>query len=305
MTRNFLPIAAVLLAPVVAPAQSPAPAPASQADPKPGEEAGLSTGEEEAIEAELRQSLPTLAPLGNPERLKQLWELARKLTMRRAYCRATQQLEAIEAMTGAITENRSSAAQAFYMCARTRLAQGFVAEAAAALQRSMNIVGERPEHRDLLFKLAVVRAKESMNQGDIVALERNLDEARQFGAELGPGGGNRLASWARPILYETAGEVAGWSRDLLEVGDRKLAERAASLALEYDATNRIASGVQREIIMRTGVLPAVLAAVGMLLLAAMVWRVVRSQQVKRAAAMEDDELEEPADSRQDDPEDTV
>ncbi|MBI3179653.1 MAG: hypothetical protein HYZ27_08315 [Deltaproteobacteria bacterium] len=254
----------------------------------PAKSAGeLSDAQEEAIEAEIRKEL-TLAPIGDPRYLDQLWELARQLTMRRAYCRAAKHLEAVEATAGNIADNRAFAAQAFFQCARTRLGQGFVAEADDALQRSMNIAGARPEHRDLLFKLAVVRAKEAVDKGDLDGAESNLEEARRLGVDEGPGAGGRMADWAIPLINEAANKLAGWSHDLLEADNRELAARAAAVTLRFDPNNRTALAVQRDILFRAKLLPLAGSVLAAVVVAAVIFRLVRRRQLGHADDLEDE-----------------
>ncbi|MFC1610895.1 hypothetical protein ACFL6C_08045 [Myxococcota bacterium] len=241
------------------------------------EEVGLTSEEEDAVEQELTH-------IEDPQHIERLFELARKLSQKRAFCRATKHLEAIEKMAGAITDNRAFAAQSFYLCARTRLSQGLVAESAMMLQRAINIVPERPEYRDLLFKLAVVRAKDAIDRADIDAVEDNLEEARKLGIALGPGGGgDRLADWAIPIMNETANEVAVWSQGLLDAKNRPLADRASNLALRFHPHNKIANSVRRDMFMFGAALPVFLAALGLLIVAAVIWNLVRRYRVKSLA----------------------
>ncbi len=253
--------------------------------------AELTTDDEAAIEAKVRGGLPDLAPIDDPRRIAQLWDLAWKLTRKHAYCRATSHLEAIEEIQGAITDNQAAAAQAFYMCARVRLFQGFVSAAATKLQRSIAIVGERPEHHDLLFKLAIVRAKKAIDRADPDAIERSLDEATKLGVEMGPGGGDRLADWAVPIIHETATEVAIWSQDLMQAGNRPLADRVSKLALKFRAKDRIANSVRREIVLYTFVLPVVGTVIGVFALAAVFWSIRSRMKIRQAmidAELDDD-----------------
>lgn len=248
----------------------------------------LTKSQEAAVEAELLKKLPSLAPIGDPHRVEQLWTLARQLTDRHAYCHAAERLRQIEKITGGtIVQNRGFAGQAFFMCARTRLSQGFVAEAADNLQRSIDIVGQRPEHRDMLFKLAIVRAKDGINRADIDTVRRSMAQAEKLGRDTGPGASNRVSEWALPILHATANEIAGWSRDLLAAGNRKMADQASKLALQYFPDDQIADGVRRDLILGGVVLPTVVIVAAVLLTIGLLWRLRRWLKLRRVAAQDD------------------
>ena len=241
--------------------------------------------QEERIEAEVMAKIPSLAPIGDPARIEQLWQLARKLSDRRAYCRAAKHLTDIESLSGGpFTENHNLVAQTYYSCAKTRLTQGFTAEAADKLQRSIALVGERPRHRDLLFKLAIIRTKESVNRGDIAAVGRNMAEARRLGVDAGPGAGDRLADWALPIMHETSTIIATWGKELVDAGNFSLAKEAAEIAVLYHANDRIAESVLRAVFMQQTMLPIGAAATLAVVLLVIVWRVRRWYKFRKVTA---------------------
>ena len=258
---------------------------AAQEDPPPEEAAGLSEAESEAAEAEVMRQLPQLAPEGSASRTGQLRALADQLTARRAYCRAAAYLDELRAL-GEVDQSRSAAAQVYYQCARTRLHQGDPDEAAARLAVSIEIVGERPEHRELQFKLALVRAKRAMDSADLEAVREGLRHARALGVDMGPGANDRLADWALPVLHDAATQVARWSLELLEQDRRDLADQASRLALEFHPRETIALQVQRQLAVGGG-LPLILGGgLGVLLVGGFLWRLWRWRQLRRVAAGE-------------------
>lgn len=257
-----------------------APAPDDAEAPPPRVENDLSTRDGWLREQKLGHLLAAARGEGT---LEERWELAGALTQRRAYCWATSILQRIEAQAGAIAHNRASAAQAFYMCAKTRLGQGDTAQAHALLARSIKLVGQRLEHQDLLFKLALVRAKEAMHNEDLAAVRENLEEAKRHGADTGPGASGRLAPWAVPIFHDAVRELAGWSHELLARDKRQLAQQASSLALAYNPQDKIAQQVQRDLVLGGELVTALGWALGALLLALLGWRLARAHKLKKVA----------------------
>lgn len=250
----------------------------------PAGDAALNDGDAQNVEQELVAEIP-LAPIGDPKRIEQLWHLAGRLTKRRAYCRAAKYLTDIEILKGAtLGENKSAAAQTFYMCARTRLTQGDVAAAAQHLARSTEIVGERPEHRDLRFKLALVRAKAAMKTDDIAAIREGLEEARKLGIDMGPGSGERLATWAVPVINDAVSQISAWSHELLRQEKRELADQASKLAIEYNPRDKIAHQVQRDLILGSGLITYAGIVLGGILLIGMLWRFLRWTKMRKVVA---------------------
>lgn len=253
----------------------------------------VSDEEGEAIEKAVMAEIPDLAPADDPKRIEQLWTLAKRLTTKRAYCRAVKYLDEIEALAGeAIADNRSAAAQSFFMCARTRLGQDDVAGAREALARARALAPNRPEYRDLDFKLALVRAKAAMETEDIAAMREGLAEARQLGVDMGPGRGDRLADWAIPVMHDAIGEIAAWSYELLQQDKNELADEASKLCIEFNPRDKIARQVQRELALTGALVPAIAAAIAGVLLLGFGWRLWRYLKLRRTALTEVDLDEE-------------
>ncbi|OGQ92131.1 MAG: hypothetical protein A2289_05050 [Deltaproteobacteria bacterium RIFOXYA12_FULL_58_15] len=247
---------------------------------------GLSNQQEAAIAQEAISELDLQAIVtDDPANVDRLWALIKRLAQKRAYCRATEHLETIKELSGLVTDNRAFAAQAIFMCAQSRFRQGEMQESAAMLQRAIAIVPDRPEYRDLQFKLALVRSKEAIKQEDLATVEQGLTEAMDLGKALGPGGGDRLAEWAIPLIHEAANDVAGWSQRLLDAKDLEKADAVSQVALRFHPHNRIANGVGRDLLMMR-ILPIVLAGIGLFVAAAIAWAWVRKQRVKKAALSE-------------------
>ncbi len=245
---------------------------------------GISNDRVDAIEKELMAEMPELAPIGDPKRVEQLWTFARRLLAKRAYCRAVKYLQDIETMTGeAISDNQSASAQAFFMCARTRFGQGDVEESEKMLARAEGLVRDRPEYRDLKFKLALIHAKQQMETEDIEAMRHYLTEAQRLGVDMGPGRADKLAGWAIPVLQNAISEISAWSHELLKDETKHgLADEASKLCIEFNPRDKIARQVQRELGLTKAVAPVGIG-IGALILAIIGWQLFRRFKMRRTA----------------------
>ncbi|MCK5691094.1 hypothetical protein KAI87_17555, partial [Myxococcota bacterium] len=253
--------------------------------------AGLSEAQEEAIEKELLEALPSLAPLGDPKYVRQLWKISRGLVQRRAYCLATKKIAKIDELVGPISDEKAFAGQAYFMCAKMRLSQGFVAEAASKLQNAIAIFGERPEYQDLLFKLALIRAKNAVDRADTGAISEGLEEAQRLSLQMVPGRDGGPPRWTRPLMKEAVSKVSGWSRDLLDAKNSEMAGKVATMVLEVAPEERIADRVKRDIAFQQDIIPAITSVVGGLFFMIFLWSSYRRFKIYRAgkAVMLDDD----------------